>query len=139
MNLEMAKKKYFARLEKYRAVEASGQEVSQMSVPNIKLWLQVRKKKDDPKLPTTKKSLLDLHDEWLDRLVLPLRKFLIDLGKEEKDIDEMLIETNNETEEGGTTIDNLQKTMNDKKYVKDMAVAVDTVDCENVEMSENFI
>ena len=80
-----------------------------------------------------------MHDEYLDRPVLPLRQFLIDLGKEEKDIDEMLIETNNETEEGGMTIDNLQTTMNDKKYVKDVTVAVDTVDCENMETSENFI
>ena len=64
----------------------------------------------------TRTALLQLKDEWLERSVVPLPQYLKDLGKQEKDIDEMLVETSSGKEE--TAIGNLQMptsedTMND--------------------------
>ena len=77
--------------------------------------------------------LLQLKDERLERPVVPLPQYLKDLGKEKKDIDEMILETSKEKEE--TAIGNLQMPMNESK-MKD-----DTVDkiCEKVKVSERFI
>ena len=133
LSLESAKKRYYDRMEKYNELFPSGQETSKKSVSHLKIWLQVRKMKEDPKLPTTRAALLRLQDEWSERPVIPLRQYLKDLGKEEKDIDEMLLQTSNEEE--GKATGNLQLPMNESVMKDD---EVDNI-CEQARVSENFI
>ena len=77
--------------------------------------------------------MLQLKDEWLARSVVPLPQYLKDLGKQEKDIDEMLVETSNDKEE--TVIGNLQMPMSESTMEDD---TVDNI-CEEVKVSENLM
>ena len=81
LNLESAMRKYCAWMEKYNELVASYQKAFKKSLSHIKIWLQVQKMKDNPKLLTTRVALLGLQDEWSERPVVPLCQHLKDLGK----------------------------------------------------------
>jgi len=92
----LKKKKYLSKLAKYKETMSNDKKQPCNNVATLRLWLQVRKRKADGKIPTTKAEMMKLYDLWVDRPVLSLREYLEDLGKEKKDIDDMLDKSTNE-------------------------------------------
>ena len=82
---------YQKRMEKYENMIGSGYETSsKQTVSEIKLWLSVRKKKADGKMPQRREDLLKLQAKLQHRMVLTLREYLVDEGKAVSVVDRYL-------------------------------------------------
>jgi hypothetical protein len=64
--------KYNKRLEKYQAVIATTKQEQEYTVPELKAWLAVRKKKVEGAMPTTLAALKALHEKLKDQEPLTL-------------------------------------------------------------------
>ena len=94
-----AKEKYLLKLAKHEEMMSDDKKQPCHSVATLCLWLQVRKRKADRKIPTKKAEMMKLKDLWAARPILLLREYLEDLGKDKKDIEDVLEESANETRE----------------------------------------
>ena len=56
-------------------------------LPELKLWMSVRKKKEDDPMPSKKDKVLELKGKLKNRAVLSLRECLLDEGKDVKTVD----------------------------------------------------
>ncbi|CAJ1967698.1 unnamed protein product [Cylindrotheca closterium] len=83
---------FHLRMQKYTELELKGiTNPKKMNVLQIGTWLSVRKTKAD-KIPKGKDLQIALMKEWAGRPLLNLRQHLLDLGKQEHNIDTVFAE-----------------------------------------------
>ena len=81
--VKSACRKYEDQLKNYKQLLSSGFETKEKPTLNeLKLWMSVRKKKEDGPMPTTKVKLLELKGKLENRAVLSLRDYLLDEGRD---------------------------------------------------------
>ena len=83
---------YKMRCEKYEDLmeEKAGADPSTFKVAPMKIYLNVRKLREDGKMPRNAAPLKALLDKIHDRDPLTLKQYLMDQGKEESIVDELL-------------------------------------------------